>query len=285
MNRKSSSFVLVILLLIAGSAVRAAGQTASNDANGVKAIRFGRLVDGVGKAWKGAIVLVTGDRVSSVVTDPAQIPPGAEIIDLRPYVGIPGLIDAHTHMTYYWDEAPGTNAWRQSNSRMAAVTVFLAQNNARKTLESGVTTVRDLGAYEYMDVAMRDLINRGAMKGPRMFVSGYGLGLHWPLLRPGYARPRGGRAEGVPEVMRVVREQIYGAGVDLVKVFSSDVVGTGTYRQYYTFEEMKAAVDVTHHAGKRIAIHAYGPSATRDAVRAGADSIEHGDDLEDTTLR
>ena len=70
------------MLLIAGSAVRAAGQTASNDANGVKAIRFGRLVDGVGKAWKGAIVLVTGDRVSSVVTDPAQIPPGAEIIDL-----------------------------------------------------------------------------------------------------------------------------------------------------------------------------------------------------------
>ena len=85
--------------------------------------------------------------------------------------------------------------------------------------------------------------------------------------------------------MRVVREQIYGAGVDVVKVFSSDVAGTGTYRQIYTFEEMKAAVDVTHHAGKRIAIHAYGPSATRDAVRAGADSIEHGDAIEDKTLK
>jgi imidazolonepropionase-like amidohydrolase len=83
-------------------------------------------------------------------------------------------------MTYYWDQTPGSIPWAQSGARQSQVTVFLAQENARKTLEAGVTTVRDLGSSEYADIAMRDLINRGAMTGPRMFVSGYGLGVTRP---------------------------------------------------------------------------------------------------------
>ena len=140
----------------------------------IKAIRFGKLVDGTGKVITNAVVLVEGDRIKSVGTG-SSIPAGAEIVDLSRYTGIPGLIDAHTHITYYWDQAPGTRPWTQLSSRMPAVSMFLAQENARKALEVGVTTVRNLHAADYTDVAMRDLINMGAMIGPRMFVSGYGL--------------------------------------------------------------------------------------------------------------
>ena len=167
-----------------------------------KIIRFGKLVDATGKVRPDAVVVVKDDRIVSVGTADSTNPPDAEVIDLSHYTGIPGLIDVHTHMTFYWDRAPGTRPWTQASERMPAVTVFLAQENARKTLEAGVTTVRDLGASEYTDIAMRDLINRGAMLGPRMFVSGYGLQVTAEPARPGFSTPRGGQADGVPEVLR-----------------------------------------------------------------------------------
>jgi imidazolonepropionase-like amidohydrolase len=128
--------------------------------------------------------------------------------------------------------------------------VFLAQDNARKTLETGVTTVRDLGAQNYSDIAMRDLIGLGQMTGPRMLVAGYGL------IAPRPGRPTSANsAKGVDEVAKVVRQQVE-AGADWIKMYGStgsgqDVSGAETY----TFEEMKAAVDAAHAAGKRIAIH------------------------------
>ncbi len=246
-----------------------------------KAIRFGKLVDGSGKVIPNAVVVVSGDRIQSVGT---AVPADAEVIDLRRYTGIPGLIDVHTHMTYYWDQAPGTRPFAQAAARLPAVTVFLAQENARKTLEAGVTTVRNLHASDYSDVAMRDLINSGRMTGPRMFVSCYGLAITRTPLRPGFVSPPGGAADGVPDVMRVARQQI-AAGADWVKMFGStggfeDVSG----QQTFTFDEMKAAVDVTRQLGKRIAIHSYGPEGARDAVRAGADSLEHAAGLDDETI-
>jgi imidazolonepropionase-like amidohydrolase len=164
-------------------------------------------------------------------------------------------------------------------------TMFLAQENARKTLETGVTTVRDLGSFQYMDIAMRDLINRGAIVGPRMFVAGYGL---YPTLTPFQDSPQaasGGLADGVEQVMRATRQQI-AAGADVIKVYGStgsadDVTGFQTY----TFEEMKAIVDVARLRGKRVAVHSYGPDGARDAVRAGATSVEHAIDIDDATLR
>ncbi len=251
----------------------------------VKALRFGRLVDGKGKVWTDAIVLVRGDRITYIGTDAAQIPPDAEVIDLRRFTAIPGLIDVHTHMTYFWDQAPGSRPWAQQGSgRPPAVTVFLAQENARKTLETGVTSVRDLGSSDYNDIAMRTLITRGAIPGPRMFVSGYGLSVTRAPLRPGFTSPTGGTADGVAEVMRVVRQQI-AAGADVIKMYGStgsdqDVSGFETF----TPEEMKAAVEVAHQYGKRIAVHSYGPDGARAAVAAGADSIEHATDMDDTTL-
>ena len=249
-----------------------------------KAIKFGKLVDGTGKVHSGALVVVQNDRILSVGAGDSAIPADIEVVDLSRYTGIPGLIDVHTHMTYYWDRAAGSRPWEQLRERLPAVTVFLAQENARKTLEAGVTTVRDLGASHYNDIAMRDLINRGAMLGPRMFVSGYGLHVTAEPARPGYISPQGGQADGVPNVLRVVRQQI-AAGADVIKVYGSTGSGDDvTGDQTYTFDELKAAVDAAHHLGKRIAIHSYGPIGARDAVRAGADSIEHAIDLDDDTL-
>jgi len=246
-------------------------------------IRFGKLIDGKGKMWTNVAVTVENERIRGVEHDAAP-PAGAEVIDLRRYTGIPGMIDAHTHMTYYWDQSPGTNPWSQSDARQSSVTVFLAQENARKTLETGVTSVRDLGSSEYADVAMRDLINRGAMVGPRMFVCGYGLSVTDRPARPGFAFPLGGTADGVAEVLRVVRQQV-AAHVDVIKMYGStgsdqDVSGFQTF----TFDEMKAAADAAHGFGRKLAVHSYGPDGARDAVRAGADSIEHATDMDEQTI-
>jgi imidazolonepropionase-like amidohydrolase len=226
--------------------------------------RFGSLWDGE-KVWKDVCVSVEGDRIQSVG------PCSGASVDLSRFTAIPGLIDAHTHMTYVLDNPvsqPGRNA----------AVVYLAQENARKTLATGVTTVRDLGAAEYADIAMRDLINRGLMTGPRMFVSGYGL-----TISRGRT-PTPGTANGVAEVLRVVREQV-AAGADCIKMYGSTGSGRDvTGFQTFTFEEMKAAVDAAHALGKKIAIHSYGPDGARDAVRAGADSLEHATDMDDATI-
>ena len=250
----------------------------------VTVLRFGRLVDGTGAVTRDAVVIVEGDRIVRVGTGAADLPPGATVVDLRRYTGIPGLIDVHTHLSFYWDRSPGTRPWSQLGSLGAPVTVFLAQENAQKTLETGVTTVRDLGSWQYTDMALKALIDRGAMPGPRMFVAGAGLHISRAAPPPGVTRPDPGRADGVDEVIRVAREQL-GAGADWVKMYGStgsdqDVSGFQTF----SYEEMQAAADVAHRAGKRIAIHSYGPDGARDAVRAGAESVEHATDLDDATL-
>src|SRR5712664_4205245 len=250
----------------------------------VKAVRFGKLWDAKGKLWTNATVIVEGDRIRNVTTDASAIPAGAEMIDLSKYTGLPGLIDVHTHMTIYTDETPGEPMLKQLTSNPPAVEVFLARKGALRTLEAGVTTVRDLGADQYMDIAMRDLINRGEMIGPRMFVCGYGLNVTSTAYKPGINPPAGGIADGVPEVLKSVRQQI-AAGADVIKMYAStgtddDVTGFQTYNS----EEIKAAVDAAHKFGKKIAIHSYGPDGARDAVRAGTDSLEHATDMDDATI-
>src|SRR3954468_19693807 len=269
-------FVSVITLLLAAAATLSA-QT--------KALRFARLVDGTGRVIDDAVVVVEGERITRVGTGSAAVPNGVRGGDLRPLTGIPGLIDVHTHMTYYWDQRPGTQPWAQQGGRRSAETVFLAQENARKTLEAGVTPVRDLSASAYGDIVMRDLINRGAMVGPRMFVAGFGLSRQRTPPRPGAPPgPPRGRISEIADIPVAVKAQV-DAGADWIKVYGStgsaaDVTGDETF----SFEEMKAAVDAAHAAGKRIAIHSYGPQGGRDAMRAGAESVEHAVDLDDSTL-
>src|SRR6266852_2113342 len=216
----------------------------------VKAVRFVKLWDAKGKLWTNAIVIVEGERIRSVTTDASTIPAGAEVIDLSKYTGLPGLIDVHTHMTMYTDERPGAPMLKQITNNPPAVEVFLARKGALRTLEIGVTTVRDLSADQYMDIAMRDLINQGEMIGPRMFVSGYGLYATQTPTKKDMSIPGSVAADGIPQVLKAVREQV-AAGVDLIKMYAStgtddDVTGFETY----TYEEIKAAVDMAHKFGK-----------------------------------
>ncbi len=227
--------------------------------------RFGRVWDGE-KLLTNAVIVVEKDRIKSVGASDGNA------VDMTRYTAIPGMIDVHTHLTYVLDSN------RIGQAGRGAATVYLSQDNAKKTLETGVTTVRNLGASDYADIAMRDLINAGMMAGPRMFVSGYGLF----ITRGGRGGP--GTADGVAEVLKVVRQQV-GAGADVIKMYGStgsgqDVSGDQTF----TYKEMKAAVDAAHALGKRIAIHTYGPTGARDAVHAGADSVEHATDMDDATI-
>ncbi len=259
-------------------------QRTASAAEPVTAIHLGKLIDGRGAVIVNPVVIVRGERIERIALPGDVLPQDATVIDLGRFTGVPGLIDVHTHMTFYWDRTPGTKPWSQLGSLGAAVTVFLAQENARRTLESGVTTVRDLGSWESTDIAMRDLINRGAMIGPRMFVAANGLHISNSPPKAGSA-PDPGQCDGVAEVQRVARQQL-GAGADWIKMYGStgsdqDVTGFQTF----SYEEMRAAADVAHRAGKRIAIHSYGPDGARDAVRAGADSVEHATDMDDATIK
>ncbi len=258
------------------------------DTRSVKVIRFGKLIDGTGKVLTNALVMVKGDRIETVSSGSSQIPSGAQLIDLSSYTGMPGMIDVHTHMTYWRDKNSHANPNEEIAKFLPQELVFLAQENARKCIEIGVTTARDLAARNYSDIAMRNLINRGAMVGPRMFVAGPAMFAGVPV--PRYDRvypwvvPNQGEASGVPEVINLVRQE-FGAGVDLIKMFGS----TGGFNdvetyQTYTLEEMQAAVETVHTMGKRIAIHSYGPEGARDAVKAGGDTLEHAINIDDTTL-
>jgi imidazolonepropionase-like amidohydrolase len=245
------AFLLLAVLTIAANA---------------EAYRFGHVWDGE-KLLTNAVIVVEKDRIKSVGASDISA------IDMTRYTAVPGLIDVHTHLTYVLD------ANRIGQAGRGAAAVYLSQDNAKKTLETGVTTVRNLGASDYADIAMRDLINAGMMAGPRMFVSGYGL-----FITRGGRGGGPGTADGVAEVLKVVRQQV-GAGADVIKMYGStgsgqDVSGDQTF----TYEEMKAAVDAAHALGKRIAIHTYGPTGARDAVHAGADSVEHPADMDDATI-
>ena len=223
---------------------------------------------------KNAVVVVVGDKITSVTVN-GKIPPGAEKIDLESYTAIPGMIDMHTHVTYYWDGDSNVDARRQKRKR-EGVMVALAQRNGMKALEAGVTTLRDLNAANGADIDLRDLINMGVFVGPHLFVSGGGM----------HGLPKiPDMKDKVGQTTSSSRKQRLAEGVDWIKVFGS----TGgfdnvTGDQTVSYEEMKAIVDTAHAAGVKVAIHSYGPSGARDAIKAGCDTLEHATDMDDETI-
>lgn len=229
------------------------------------------------RVWTGAVTIQNGavfvrdGKIEHVGARPATLPKDATVIELPRHTLIPGLVDLHTHMTYFWDGAPGTTPLKQPR-REPAVTVKVSEANARKTLETGVTTARDLGAGGGTDLSLRDAINRGEVIGPRMFVSGQGIS--------------GGRGVATPEDTRTTVDARLGTAADWVKVYAS----RGSYNSVDTtqtipFETLKIIVDAAHAKGRKVAIHSYGAFGVKDAVNAGADSVEHGIELDDETIR
>jgi imidazolonepropionase-like amidohydrolase len=258
-----------------------AAQIANGQPAPVTALRFGAMADPSGRTTRNVTILVQADTVVRVGTGTAMIPAGARVIDLERYTAIPGLIDVHTHMTFIREKAnPSAAAQRNRDS-----VVMASAANARRTLETGVTTVRDLGAGNYADIALRDAINAGTIVGPRMFVAGFGLSKVTTAAAPG-AVPQvtRGRVRDTSEIKDAIRAQVE-AGADWIKMYGS----TGTYAnvtgvQTFTDVEMRVAVETAHRLGRPIAIHSYGDSGGLAAIRAGAESVEHPAGLKDAAI-
>src|SRR5580700_3813413 len=248
-------------------------------------IRAGHLLDvKPGKALSNQIILIQGDKIASVGSD-AQIPAGAQVVDLSNATVLPGLIDAHTHLTMT------TNFGYSRLGISVPREALTGARNARVTLDAGFTTVRNVGASGFSDVALRDAINAGDVPGPRMLVSGPALSITGGhadnnLLPFEYHATSDGVADGVDGVRHMVRQDIkYGA--DLIKICATGGVlshGDNPQASQYTLEEMKAIVEEAHRLGRRVAAHAHGAQAILWAGNAGVDSIEHGSYIDDAAI-
>src|ERR1019366_480592 len=266
MNAHSTASLAALLaasLAIAGCfhARRPAQPTQPTLSPNARALRFAGLVDGNGQVTNDATVIVDGDRIVSVGSGDGAVPSGVAVVDLRKYTAIPGMIDVHTHMTYWWDHAPGTKPFGPGGTRRTPSEVAtVAMANARLTLETGVTTVRDLGASGYADILMRDRIDRGEAVGPRMYVAGYGLSKVTPRASaalPASAPPASalpapwlrGRITALADIPLAVKTQA-DSGADVIKMYGSTGTGADTSTtQTFSYEEMKAAVDAAHALG------------------------------------
>ncbi len=258
------------------------------------AIRAGKAIDGRSDApIANALILIEGNRIVSV-TAGAAAPAGVEVIDLSRYTVLPGLIDTHTHVLLQGDitaEEYDEQLLKQSIPYRA----ILAARNARIALEHGFTTLRDLeteGAM-FADVDVKRAIERGEVPGSRMVVSTRAmaptgmyplLGYSWELEVPHGVQT----VDGVEGARKAVREQVM-RGADWIKYYSDRryfFSDDGVVHSWVNFtdEEARAIVEETHRLGKKVAAHAIGSDGIAAALRAGVDSIEHGDGLTDALM-
>jgi imidazolonepropionase-like amidohydrolase len=254
----------------------------------VTVIRAGHVVDTESGRILDAQTIVIRDGIIDDVAPNAAAPPGARVVDLTGYTVLPGLIDAHTHLTIDAKNQDPLDELQHT----AAERALGALPNARAVLLAGFTTVRDLGSYRALvDVALRDAINRGDVVGPRMYVAGAyvtitgGAGavtgfapdvtLPWDL--------KYGEANSPSDVRERVRT-LAGQRVDVIKMFATGAILThnsSPSAREATAEELAAAVDEARNFGLKVAVHAHGPEGIKAAIRAGAASIEHGTLMDD----
>lgn len=262
--------------------------------SGTVVLRAARLIDGTGAApVTNAVVVVTDDRIVAAGREGAvAVPAGARVVDLGDVTLLPGFIDAHTHIIgRTLGDPAGDDAAVRDYDALAAV---LGVENARKTLMAGFTSIRNVGAPHFDDMALRKAVDEGYAIGPRMENAGNSFGItggHCDEngFRPGLvdADYRDGAADGVDEVRKAVRYQVkYGA--DVIKICATGGVlseGDAVGATQYTLEEMAAVVDEARKLERKVAAHAHGTEGIKLATRAGVASIEHGTFLDDEGAR
>ena len=279
---EARSVVGALLLLLAGLAGPACA------AERPIAIRAGQLIDTVAGRTAGAQLIIVRDGVIADVGPDVPAPADARLIDLGAYTVLPGLMDAHTHLTI--DQRNQDPLAELEHT--AAERAFGAIPNARAVLLAGFTTVRDLGSYRALvDVALRDAIKRGDVIGPRMYVAGAYLTIAGGAgavtgFAPDVTLPwdlRYGAANSPSEVRERVR-MLAGQRVDLIKMFATGAVLTHNSNpagREATPEELAAGADEARNFGLKLAVHAHGAEGIKAAIRAGAASIEHGTLMDD----
>jgi len=253
------------------------------------AVRAARMIDPASATVvRSAVVLIEGDRIAAAGPN-VQVPKGVQVIDLGGATLLPGLIDAHAHVT----SQPSENYYVDRFRRSPVDEAVTAHVYARRTLEAGFTTIRNLGAAEYIDVALRDAISRGDVPGPRIVAAtlplsatgGHGdLNGFSPYLR---FEQTSDIADGVDEIRKAIRTRVkYGA--DVIKILATagvlseeESVGAPQYSQ----EEMNAAVEEAAMWGRRVAAHAHGAEGIKRAIRAGVASVEHASFIDDEGIR
>ncbi|MCA1582686.1 MAG: amidohydrolase family protein [Acidobacteria bacterium] len=266
-------------------------------ADAVTVIRAGRLIDGKSPApRRDQVIVVRGNRIESVGdSNSARIPEGAAVVDLSGATVLPGLIDAHTHI-FLQGEDPAEGGYDvQILKYPLAFRAARAVVAARRALEQGFTTIRDVeteGAG-YGDVGIKEAIEGGYIPGPRMFVVTRAISTTGGYDLEGYAPeidvPKGAQLiDGPIEARKAARQQLE-HGADWLKVYMThrswvDAQGNFVAQPTLTVEELKAIVDEAHGWGKKVACHAYAGIGLRRALDGGCDSIEHGLDLDDAAI-
>ncbi len=285
MVRRSLAACCVVMVSAAGAQFV---QPAYAAPTGRTLLRAGHVLDvHSGKETADETVIVSGDRITAIaLTSATPALPGDREVDLRTDTLLPGLMDVHVHLTNATDFDPYFEL-----SMTPGKEAILGVENARVTLLAGFTTVRNVGANDFTDVALRDEINAGHIPGPHMQVSGPALGItggHMDenLLPFQYHLVGEGVADGIPAVQHMVRQNIkYGA--DLIKIGASGGVlskGDDPQASQYTLEEMQAIVADAHRLKRKVAAHAHGAQAILWASEAGVDSIEHGSYIDDASI-